>query len=99
MKKQIHKRLLEAVEEDQKTEPDKVLLDYLRALSAEDSNYLNLPAEKRVSLSTWFDENKELFFSELLQGNFGSSILLDTFFVLCFEVGYKLGRSESQELK
>lgn len=96
MKKQIHERLLKALEEDDSVEPKQALLDVLRALSADESQYLDLPPDERKALTTWFDEMKDLFMGELLQGNFGSQILLDTFFVLCFEVGYKLAKNSDE---
>jgi len=95
IRKQMLKRIAIALEEEERTEPDLALLDQLRAFSALESFYLDMAPERRNALNDWFAEVKDLFFRELLEGNFGTQILLDTFFVLCLEVGYRLAKAES----
>ena len=99
MKKQIVERMALALQEEEACEPDKNLLDLLRALAASDTEYFDMSPERRNALNTWFNEVKDMLFSELLEGNFGSQILLDTFFILCFEVGYQLATMEASQDK
>lgn len=94
LSKQMQKILTKALEEEEEKETNQALLDELRKLAAEDPEYLVFNAADRNALNTFFDEVKDLLFQELLNGNYGAQILLDSFFVLCFEVGHKLGRQE-----
>ncbi len=99
MNKQLLQRMALALEEEGEHEPDQNLLDLLRALAASDTEYFNMAPERRNALNTWFNEVKDMLLSELLEGNFGAQILLDTFFVLCFEVGFQLSTLEAPEAK
>ncbi len=100
MKKELLQRMALDLKEEEEHEPDKNLLDLLRALAASDTEYFNMAPERRNALNAWFNEVKDMLFAELLEGNFGSQILLDTFFILCFEVGFQLGcMEESQDKK
>lgn len=98
MRRQLMQRIAQALMEEEAHEPDMVLLDRLRILSAEETVYFDLPPEQRRALNVWFSEVRDLLLQELLAGNFGSQILVDTFFILAFEVGYKLG-IEAKEKK
>ena len=79
------------LEEEEEKEPDLELLNTLRELSTQETDYFAMTPERRNALNTWFNEVKDMLFAEMLEGNFGSQILLDTFFILCFEVGRRIG--------
>ena len=91
MKKAIENRLHQAIEEEEGATTTLDLLDLMRQLASEDSNYLDLPLDRRLTYNEFFAEVKENFMQQLMAGEYGVQILLDTFFILCFEVGYKLG--------
>ncbi len=94
MKKALHKRIMAALDEEEDKGSDMGLLNMLRTLASEDSRYFQMEPERRNALNEWFEEAKDLFLQELLTGNYGVQILLDSFFVLCFEVGFRLHELE-----
>ena len=99
MKKQMHQRIAQALEEEEAHEPDMILLDKLRKLASEDTTYFTSSPEQRNALNAWFAEVREMLFNELMLGNYGVQILLDSFFILCFEVGNKLASLPRQHVE
>lgn len=94
MKRALQNRIHELVEEEQKYDVDQNLLDMLRALAAEDSKIVELPAPTRNSLNTFFREIKNMMFNELIAGDYGAEIITEAAVVLAFEVGYRLRETE-----
>ena len=95
MKKAIEKRLRLAIVEEEGATTTLDLLDLMRQYASEDSNYLDLPVDRRLTYNQFFEEVKENFMQQLMAGDFGVQIVLDTFFILCFEVGHKLGTHDA----
>ena len=90
MKKALQDRLHKLVEEEQRYEVDLELLDSLRALATEDSIIPDFSPSVRNSFNVFFQEIKDMVFNELMEGNYGADIIVDTAIVLAFEVGYKI---------
>ena len=97
MKKELHKRIALALEEEESNETDMELLDLLRLKASEETFYFDLTPARRNGLNIWFSEVKDLLLQELLDGNFGAGILLDSFFIMCFEVGFRMGELEEKK--
>ena len=94
MKKALQDRLHKLVEEEQRYDVDLELLDRLRALATEESTVINLAAPVRNSLNVFFQEIRSMMFNELMAGNYGAEIIVETAIVLSFEVGYRLRETE-----
>ena len=94
MKKALRDRIHKMIEEEEQHDVDQNLLDMLRALAAEDSKIIDLPAPTRISLNTFFREIKSLMFNELVTGDYGAEIVVEAAVVLAFEVGYRLKETE-----
>jgi hypothetical protein len=86
-----------ALEEEETTEPDLEVLNQLRQIASRESAYFDLPPDRRKAYNIFFGEVRDMFMAELLAGNYGASILLDQFFILCFESGYTLSAIEEQK--
>ena len=90
MKKSLQNRIQEHLKHEKEHPVDKELLDKLRELAARETDYFNLEPERRNTFNDFFREIRGMFLSELLAGDYGSEIIMDTIIVLCFEVGYRL---------
>jgi len=90
MEKVFYKRIMKALEEEEKLPGDLDFLDLLRKLASEDSRYFELAPEIRNAINAFFEEARDNLLKEIFVGTFGVQILLDTFLLLSFEVGYKL---------
>jgi len=97
MKKEMFKRIARALEEEESNEADMQLLDLLREKASEETFYFDLTPARRVALNIWFTEVKDLLMEQLLDRNFGTNILLDSFFIMCFEVGFRMGELEEKK--
>lgn len=91
MNKALRRQIEKLIEEEQQKPVDEALLNELRRLAAADTTYGQLPAEKRNALNAFFREVKSLMTHELLTGDFGADIIIDSIIVLCFEVGARVG--------
>lgn len=95
MKESLQRRILKRIESEQEHQVDMVLLNKLREIASRDTTYWDLTPEKGNTLNEFFREIKELMLNELLLGNYGSEVIIDTIIVLCFEVGYGLKEWET----
>ena len=95
MKRALKNLIFQYLDEESAGNTDEELLNTLRQLAARDSDYFSLPVERRNALNDFFSSVKDTLFSELFQGTYGVQILLDSFFILCFEVGYRLHEVEA----
>ena len=90
MKKSLYRRILQSLEEEDEIPGDLDFVDLLRRLAAEDTQYFNLSPELRNAINAFFEEFRDTLLKEIFAGNFGVQILMDTFLLISFEVGYKL---------
>ncbi len=96
MRKSLEKRVQQLIEAERKHPVDEALLNRLREIATEETDYWQLAAEQRNAFNAFFNETKQMMLHELLLGDYGPEILLDATIVLSFEVGHKLGREERE---
>ena len=94
MKKALLNRIHNMIEEEEEHDVDQNMLDMLRALAAEESKIVELPAPARNSLNIFFREIRSVMFNEFMSGNFGAEIIVESAIILAFEVGYRLKETE-----
>jgi hypothetical protein len=90
MKEKLRKRVEELIQEEQKSEVDQELLTKLFELASGDPLYERFTPSQRNTLNEFFKEVRNHLFQEVLNGNYGSQVIVDAIIVLTFEVGYKL---------
>jgi hypothetical protein len=96
MNKALRAQMDKLIQEEQQKPVNEDLLNLLRRFASEPSSYTHLPPEERNALNTFFKEVKGLEMRELLAGDYGAEIIIDSIIVLSFEVGRQLGRHERQ---
>jgi hypothetical protein len=96
MKDELKRKMDELIKEEQKTAVDSEFLDKLNILAASEPLYTQFTPEERNTLNEFFREVRNYLFQELLSGVYGAQVIIDAIIVLCFEVGYKLKKSEVQ---
>ena len=89
MNKALQSRLLEFVKEEEHVDSNDVL-NRLRDMAAGDTLYWQFDPAKRQAINDFINEVKSWMLKEMLTGNYGAEIVLDTILILCLEVGYKL---------
>lgn len=94
MKRSLQRRIQEHIDMEQQVPTDHELLSKLDEFAAEDTEYWQFEPEKRNALNAFFTEIHDLMLVEIVSGNYGASVIIDSLFILCFEVGYKLAKSE-----
>jgi len=90
VRKALQDRIQEKLRLETERPVDENLLNKLREAAAEETNYFKLEPEKLNALNDFFREVKDIFLTELVTGNYGANIVLDSIIVLCFETGYKI---------
>lgn len=88
MKRSLEKKVEQLLEAEAQHPVDEELLNKLRYLASQDTDYAEFRPEQRNALNAFFREAKGIFLQEVFMGNYGSNILLDALIVSCFEVGY-----------
>lgn len=94
MKKSLHNKIEQLIERESQAEVNEDLLNMLRALATEDTDYDAFDAPTRNALNQFFREVKALLLAELLENRFGADVILNAAIILAFEVGYKFKRDE-----
>ncbi len=90
----LRKKIEQLIEEEDHKPTDEELLNRLRKYASETINYADIPPEKRNALNIFLQEVKSQMYRELLTGDYGPDIIIDSMLVLSFEAGRKLGRYE-----
>ncbi len=96
MNKAIRKQIEKMLEEERQEPTDEDLLNRLRKYASEMPDITNTPPEKRNALNLFLIEVKGQMYRELLTGDYGADIIIDSMLVVTFESGRKLGRYECQ---
>lgn len=90
MNKELQKRVLQLLEEEQKAPVNETLLGILRtnASSPEREDWFAaLRAEDRNAINRFVREAKDVFLQETLRGKFSADIVLEAILMLCLEAG------------
>jgi hypothetical protein len=95
MSQKFTDKVAKFVEQEQAAKLDQALLNRLHDYVMADTEYFNMPPERRKTLNKFFEELHNTMESELLSGKFGASVIVDTMIVTAFECGYRLGNEES----
>jgi hypothetical protein len=91
--KALRKKIEGLLEEEAQKPVDDELLNTLRRLASVPTAYSELSPEQRNALNAFFKEVKSLMIHELLAGDYGADIIIDSIIVLCFEVGIRASKS------
>ena len=91
MRKAIERKLRELLEEEREKPIDIVLLDKLRLLASEKTDYFHLGPEQRNALNRFFLEVRDYGLQEIMAAQYGSSIIIDAIIILSFETGLAAG--------
>lgn len=89
----FQEKLKKFVEEEKVSGVDQELLDHLHLIMEQDLLYWGLPPGVRKTLNIFFRELHSMLEKELMESQYGSSIVLEGFIVTVFEAGYRLGNS------
>jgi hypothetical protein len=92
MNKNIHKKILEFVEQEQVSPTDIQLLENLHSILTRETLYWSLPPEKRKALNIFLRELSDEFTREIIAGDYGAGVVLESLVVTAFEVGWKLAK-------
>jgi len=95
MRRSLVKKVEQLLEAEAQHPVDEELLNKLRYLASQDTNYAEFGPEQRNALNEFFRETKDIFLGEMFMSNYSTDILLDALIVTSFEVGYKFGRGSS----
>lgn len=96
MKRAIRNQIEQMIDEESQKPVDEELLNQLRKFASEKINHADTTPEKRNALNVFMQEVKELMYRELLTGDYGADIIVDSMLVVSFESGRKLGHYECQ---
>jgi len=95
MRRSLIKKVEQLLEAESQHPVDEELLNRLRYLASQGTNYAEFGPEQRNALNEFFSETKDIFLGEMFMSNYSTDILLDALIVTAFEVGYKFGRGSS----
>jgi len=89
--KHLKKRVEEMVAAEQMSQLDEGLLLFLNAAVERESVYFQLETGARNALNEFFRQARDYMLSMLCEGNYGATVIIDSFLVTMFEVGYRTG--------
>ena len=97
MNKILRERLERAVAEELENPTNQGLLQQLREATQDKTLYWDLSPEDRNALNKFFTETSDVFLKEVMYGVFPPGIVMNSMFILCFEVGYRMGLGSKLE--
>ncbi len=92
MNKNVQKKIREFVEQEQRSPVDEELLSKLRANLLLETLYWQLAPEQRNTYNIFFRELTDTFLGEMIQGEYGSQVIIESLVVTAFEAGFRAAK-------
>jgi len=92
MNKSVQKKIREFVKQEQQSPVDEVLLNKLRGNLLLETLYWSLEPEQRNAYNIFFRELTDTFLQEMITGEYGARVILESLVVTAFEAGLRLGK-------